>query len=590
VRRVVIFGRCNEVKKEKTYYEANIKQSQKIIKDFINSKSYTRLTPTQTLVADNILQTILTSEYLICEKSNRTIAAECDVCIYTVNKVRLLLRDLGLVKILLMPNKGYKNLRYILTLDKLWLKEYSNLGNLTPFKVITHARIKAVKELGYYDLDKLVNLKYLGNHKRLLREHFNSEAIKNQYENDHYSHSDDLADLEAAIEAEQSKQQRKPFLTESLPDPVQNESSIFENAELSFTSQQRLLSRLLGLVDSLHEVGFSTIPCQVHIDLKKQLGRKSLKSYRKLSKRKQKERLEKYREFYEFNKFSKWLAKYGSEGLKKLVYDFEKFGSKKTKAKEMLVNVAKSRFHKSRLFNGLGVLLPKGMICLDFDYKTDYAKAKALIPDGFWTTTRRGYHCFVWDKDDVLNRTKIQNVDIIKGDKMVMFDAYSINYDKPDSEIDINNYECTYKYISGSFDTLGSVPKNFEKHFEYRYTGNRVEEPEYEEEDDELFEYEEVIDAPKVKKTRKARKITTERFKLPPYIENGTRNDTLFRFGRSLKAKGHDDDYISLALESLNDNTGRISSLRPNELNCIIRSVISLPSRYDFQPKYERTK
>jgi len=74
----------------------------------------------------------------------------------------------------------------------------------------------------------------------------------------------------------------------------------------------------------------------------------------------------------------------------------------------------------------------------------------------------------------------------------------------------------------------------------------------------------------------------TEKFTVPPTVTEGSRNDTLFRLGRSLKATGNDAVSIGAALMTRNQTFS--PSLEDTEVERIIASVIGQPDRPDFTP------
>lgn len=66
--------------------------------------------------------------------------------------------------------------------------------------------------------------------------------------------------------------------------------------------------------------------------------------------------------------------------------------------------------------------------------------------------------------------------------------------------------------------------------------------------------------------------IETTRFELPQRIKNGKRNDTLFRYGCSLRSRGESDLMIRIALEHANDHNC-INQMDKDELDKLIKRV-----------------
>jgi len=78
------------------------------------------------------------------------------------------------------------------------------------------------------------------------------------------------------------------------------------------------------------------------------------------------------------------------------------------------------------------------------------------------------------------------------------------------------------------------------------------------------------------------RGLNKQAFRLPAVIAEGARNDTLFRFGRSLRKHGKSFDEIVSEINQA--NTLRCKpSLGSTELRCLIRSVWNSPDRDDFK-------
>lgn len=76
-----------------------------------------------------------------------------------------------------------------------------------------------------------------------------------------------------------------------------------------------------------------------------------------------------------------------------------------------------------------------------------------------------------------------------------------------------------------------------------------------------------------------------EHFELKPIIQIGSRNDTLYRLGCSLRAHNLDDTVIRAALVGANQTC--VQPLDSDELEKITRSVLELPSGYSFQALVE---
>lgn len=72
----------------------------------------------------------------------------------------------------------------------------------------------------------------------------------------------------------------------------------------------------------------------------------------------------------------------------------------------------------------------------------------------------------------------------------------------------------------------------------------------------------------------------SEHFELKPIIQIGSRNDTLYRLGCSLRAHNLDDTVIRAALVGANQTC--VQPLDADELEKIIRSVLDLPGGYSF--------
>lgn len=76
-----------------------------------------------------------------------------------------------------------------------------------------------------------------------------------------------------------------------------------------------------------------------------------------------------------------------------------------------------------------------------------------------------------------------------------------------------------------------------------------------------------------------------EKFKLPERIKKGERNDTLYRYGCSLQARGYSDDEIFEKLESA--NTLCDIPLKDNELTTIYNSVLEKEKGQRYTPEVD---
>ena len=546
-----------KVVKKSSFYEKNVEEAQGFVKKFLASPTFLNLPPKQKSIAEVILKTILTSEYLICAKSNRTIGAEAGASKDTVNLVRKKLAELGIVRILIRKNGNYANPRHHLIIACCWFPEIED-QRLKGYKIKTAARIHLLECLEMHDLEKLVDLKNLWNRAWLCQQVAILKSIDQHY-------ISDLADADIyAVEDEQKKRtkKRKSYLEEDgiLIPADKKISKGYDIAQLELGS--RLATAGLGSeAASLADNGFKVVPVSVWEGQKHIIGHSKLSNLAKMSHKNL------FRRFFDAlqtsncDSFEDWISNYASE---KQVALYKERGTSDDFTR-MLIFRWRKMFNLIKEINGVGIILPKDIICLDIDDAELYPVVKALVPDGYWTKTKRGYHCFVRDSENKLSGIKIKGIDILRQGQMVVFDAAD------------DSGNSIYPYISGDMAALPEIIDNFDLWFlNVEYASKTI-----------------TTTNQKVRKlTKQVSTAKSSKFKLPNFIEQGTRNNILFALGRSLRAKGFTKDYITIAIESANENSKLVEKeLPPNELKHLISSVLRQKDRPDFfriYPLYSR--
>lgn len=521
---------------QKSFYEQNVKKAQGFTKEFLASSSFKNLTPKQKIATESILTTILTSEYLLCTKSNRTLAAETGVSVRTINVTRRKLAELGIARILIRKNGNYANPRHHLILNNCWFPAFDEM-KLTGYKIKTKVRIHLLTELDCLDLNKLVDLKHLWNKNWLMQQVAILKSTDQHY-------VQDLADADIyAVPVKKRKGKKRHW--------IENIGVIRVDTQVKLES--RLLSfPLPSLASSLTSYGFPIVPVGVWCGQKYLIGKARLDNLSKSSNQNLLKRFIKCFSMRETPTFAEWMEEYASDR------QFRMFNRENhTHFEEMLVSKWNKTFNHAKNLNGVGVILPKNIICLDVDDESLYPVVKALVPEGYWTKTKRGYHCFVRDSENKLEGVKIKGLDILRQGQMVVFEAFD---DQSNS---------IYPYISGDLANLPEVPDNFDLWFLH------------------------VSYTPKVEVSPKFRTSKSKGFQLPETVEIGTRNTSLFALGRSLRARGFTQDYITEALETANENPKLVTNELPSkEMRNLVSSVLRQKDRADFVrifPLYSRS-
>lgn len=491
-----------------TFFDENIKIAKDKLKLILDSQNYKTLTKKQKLIADAIFNTIINSEYLVCFKSNRILAKETGIPVFTINKTRLKLAALDMITIHEMPNGKRLNKSYYLTLKGMKMATFDSR-----FSLKTKARTYMSNYMAEHDLKKVVKIPDLSIKK--LKQ--NVSMLKSAQ--DYYVKDTSFKDAESALE-------------ESNP-----KNFDFKNHALLYTC----ISRYTALSSRLESVGFAVTPFYVTPSFKFSWSTGRLRSRSK----------------------SKRLATVRTVFSASSHLSFESWAhaNLSTRMLSIIANPAKSDFHamlyermiktyeSARQYNALGVALPNGMVCLDIDDVSVYPVLSALLPDGYWTKTKRGFHCYIWDKAGLLDSVKFHGVDILAGDKLVVFSA------------DDNDGKEIYEYISGDLTNIGELPRDFKM-----WVGG----------------IEEHLPQQNLHPSTLVKYTNNGKFQLPAVIDE-MRNDTLYRYGRSLRGQGYTEEYIESALIQLNSDRNIMPNpVSENELHHIIKSAIKKKDRPDF--------
>jgi hypothetical protein len=497
-----------------TYFSANIDIAKDRLKTILDSHGYKTLTKKQKIIADNIFNTIITSEYLICFKSNRVLSEETKIPVFTVNKTRLKLAALDMITIHEMPNGNRHNKAYYLT-----FKDMQVSKSFKPYSLKTKARNYMSNFISGYELHGIVKLNSL-DIKDLKKE---THRLKNI--DKHYVKTTDLFDIKPALNVKNNS--------------VHN----FKNHALLLTCS----SRYCLLAARLESAGFPVVPFSVTSSYKFSWSKGCV---RRKSQDKRLSTIHSVFSSSDHPSFDSWASAVLSPKMQHVIAN-----QAQTDFYGMLSEKAIRSYELARQCNAIGVLLPKGMVCLDVDDASLYPVLFGLLPNGYWTKTRRGYHCFIWDKTNLLQNVKLYGVDILSGDKLVVFSA-----------IDKNGNE-VYEHISGELSNIDNIPLDFKM-----WVGGIEESVTTNIPSHSNDHSNSILNI----------NIGTKRFQLPKVIDE-MRNDTLYRFGRSLRGQGFTESYIESALVTLNNDR----SIMPNpvdatELHHIIKSAIKKKDRKDF--------
>ncbi len=526
----------------KTYLEKNIKAAQDKLAFVLASDGYKSLTTKQKLVADNILNTIITSEFLTCWKSNRTLSDETGIPLTTVNQARLKLAKLDLITIHAMPNGKRTNKKYYLTLKDMKFPrlEYK-------FKHKTSARKHMANFLADGSLQSISKIEKLHDLTALKKEVAMLKAIDR-----YYCYTTDRLDAFSALYTgkKSNKKQKTLKVNNSFSSKIVNTASTASDTKKARIQTLLPLARnLTALGRALEASGFAVVPYCVDNLSKHLYGFGDLRNKSSFDRI---ETLDKVIGSHFVSNSDEWVSTFFG-GLKAL-QDLEKKGVELGYYQEIMLSKTKQNHGGATLYNGVGVEMPRGMVCIDIDDALLYKDIKALVPDGYWTKTRRGYHCFVWDRTNILKGFKLKGVDILRGKQKVIFSAW----DKKDfSEI--------YEYISGDLQNIGHLRADFKSYICGTDTEDLIE-----------ISSNDVGEQPV--QTRKA-----FGFQLPEVIIKSERNNTLYKFGRSLMGKGYDTDYVECAIRTVNDNSVYMPEpLEQSELKGLIKSATKEKDRKGF--------
>lgn len=530
---------------DKTFYQKNIKQAQKKLKDVLASDSYKHLTEKQKVVADCILNTIITSEFLTCFKSNRTISAETNTPTTSVNQTRLKLAKLEIVDIHEMPNGKRANKKYFLTLHDMKVPRLDY-----KFKLKTNARKHMAGFLAENSLTDDTKLECISKLDNL----DNSKSLKNEVKmikgvDRHYIWSDCYVDGVAAKYQDEPNKKQSRKVNKNIEAKLQNVNI----TEKGTKSLMTLVSKLCVLGRALEGLGFAVVPYSVDGLMKCSFGEGVLRNKSSFNRV---ETLDKVLASVLMGSDDEWIMTFFSDKTK-CVRDLENKGKKLHNYQSWLMQRLDIQYNASKKYNGLGVEMPRGMVCLDIDDPKLYYLIKGLVPDGYWTKTKRGYHCFIWDKQGILDNFKIDGVDILRGKQKVIFAAY-----------DRESLDEIYEYISGDIENIGQLRADFKNCI----CGT-----------EETYSFKVDIHSQTIIKPSNTEPTGKKLgFQLPATIENH-RNNTLYRFGRSLMGKGYDTDYVSCAIETVNSNPAIMPNpLDDMELKGIIKSATKKKDRSDF--------
>lgn len=554
------------------YYNDNIKKVQSAQKTFLKSKKFTQLTPKVKVAVGHIFHTIISSPYLFCSKSNRTIEQEIGVSIDTINRARLFLEEAGIVRILRLNNGKRTNKKYLLQMANC---PEINLAE-TKFTALSKLQRETTESIS---LDELLN----ANPADLIN--FNEYQISDtekQEELDnpesYYTSSLDESDME--------------FLSK-----LSVKSSLMINKYLNNTRPTGRKAKIaladpVSCVESGHDLGEKVENTPSNVELPSTIAEVTVDNFNKLNNLSKAMVLE-HAGFFAVPVQDKnmyrgedYLAGLGVSGRLNLVdkcarsinstswHDFY-FPSADKLAKFLAIpfddvkwKKISGRFENNlrhyRKFNNLGVILRGDLVCIDIDYKDNYLVdcIKLIVPGILVQETSRGYHLFAHDPHGTLSGANFgEKIDILRAGCHVV----------------VSHSERKYDFISGDFHNIPKLQEDFL---------SRIA---------DIFRVDSLELLPITYCGPTSKDVTFNgKFQLPEEkLMIGERNRTMMRYAFSLRGKGYSLDLIEQALwEFICDSELIEAPLKASEVRSLMKYVQKKPDASDFIryiPMYSKT-
>lgn len=557
------------------YYKENIKKVQAKQKSFLQSKKFLSLSPKIQLAVKHIFHTIISSPNLFCSKSNRTIEQETGVSIDTINRARLFLEEIGIVRILRLNNGKRVNKKYLLQMancPEINLEE-TTLSSLSKLQKEAMEAISLEELLEASPADLINFNEYQISDTEIQEEQKDPE--------NYYACGLDESDLEflSKLSVKSSllikkyldihpSTGRKAKLALTEPVSCVNPISIFsEPTEKTIDTVNNLpepktiadvninnfsMINNLSKAKVMEHAGFFTVPVQdknmyrgaeyladLGLSGRLALVEKCVNSFAAIS----------WQDFYFPD----------VEQLEK--FQNATFG--KAKWKKIIGRLGNNVEHYKK-FQNLGVILRKDMICIDIDYKDQYLVdcIKAIVPGILVQDTERGHHLFAHDPFGTLNGANFgEKIDLLK----------------EGSHVVISHKDRKYEFVSGDFHNIPSLPQDFLSRMA------------------DLFRVDpfELLSITYSGPTSKDIQMNGK-FQLPEeMLMVGERNRMMMRYAFSLRGKGYTLALIEQALWEFIDNKELIEApLKNCEMRSLMRYVAKKPDAPDFiryVPMYSKT-
>lgn len=211
--------------------------------------------------------------------------------------------------------------------------------------------------------------------------------------------------------------------------------------------------------------------------------------------------------------------------------------------------------------------LGKDMKCLDFDFKDSYMLdiIKLLIPKALITNSPRGYHVFFKDLIGEVSGIK----EIVVGDRI-------IEVKKVGQQVVFWDKNEKYSIISGDISDIGECRLGFLSSFLEHFGLEKIvksvpQKVEFK------SKFQSFLNGIFSKNSEKSR------FILPGEISSGNRDEVLYRFAASMKARGFSSDCREIILNEIN-NERCSSPLKKSE----IKSILKWVSKVNDKKEHER--